>query len=137
MSAAGDELTFLKKTHQFLDNGRMIIKIHPKHLEQLCKLLHLLKRLQNKRSPGHSEIETPDSTKDLKPAEASVYRSCVGILLYLSPDQCDQVSLNMLFEANSKGYGSLETLGGLHSWTCRAAHIPQMEGTPLWRDEKL
>ena len=35
MSAAGDELTFLKKTHQLLDHGRMIIKIHPKHLEQL------------------------------------------------------------------------------------------------------
>ena len=93
MSGPGDEVTFLKRTHQLLDNGRMVIRIHPKHLEQLCKLLHLSKRLQNKRSPGHSEIETPDNTEELKPAEASIYRSCVGILLYLSPDlpQCQYV----------------------------------------------
>ena len=45
-----------------------------------CKLLHLSKRLQNKRSPGHSEIETPDNTEKLKSEDASVYRSCIGIL---------------------------------------------------------
>ena len=71
----------------------MVIHIHPKHLDQLCKLLQLSKRLQNKRSPGHSEIETPDNTEELKPHDASVYRSCVGILLYLAPDlpQCQYV----------------------------------------------
>ena len=93
MSGPGDEVTFLKKTHQLLSDGRMIIRIHPKHLEQLCKLLHLSKRLQNKRSPGHSEIETPDTTEELDQHDASVYRSCIGILLYLSPDlpQCQYV----------------------------------------------
>ena len=93
MSGPGDEVTFLKRTHQLLDNGRMVIRIHPNHLEQLCKLLHLLKRLQNKGSPGHSEIETPDNTEELKPGEASIYRSCVEILLYLSHDlpQCQSV----------------------------------------------
>ena len=39
MSGPGDEVMFLKKTHQLLSDGRMIIRIHPKHLE-LCKLLH-------------------------------------------------------------------------------------------------
>ena len=63
MSGPGDEVTFLKKTHQLLSDGRIIIRIHPKHLDQLCKLLHLSKRLQNKRSSGHSEIETPDTLK--------------------------------------------------------------------------
>ena len=71
----------------------MVIHIHPKHLDQLRKLLQLSKQLQNKRSPGHSEIETPDNTEELKPHYASIYRSCVGILLYLSPDlpQCQYV----------------------------------------------
>ena len=93
MSGPGDEVTFLKKTHQLMSDGRMIIRIHPKHLDQLCKLLHLSKRLQNKRSPGHSEIETPDTTEELNQHDASVYRSCIGILLYLSPDlpQCQYV----------------------------------------------
>ena len=93
MSGPGDEVASLKKTHQLLADGRMIIRIHPKHLDQLCKLLHLSKRLQNKRSPGHSEIETPDATEELNQHDASVYRSCIGILLYLSPDlpQCQYV----------------------------------------------
>ena len=62
-------------------------------MDQLCKLLNLSKRLQNKRSPGHSEIETPDTTEELNQHDASVYRSCIGILLYLSPDlpQCQYV----------------------------------------------
>ena len=86
MSGPGDEVTFLKKTHHLLDGGGMIIRIHPKHVDQLCKLFHLSKRWQNKRSPGHSEIEIPDNTEDLNHQDASVYRSCIGILLYLSPD---------------------------------------------------
>ena len=90
MSGPGDEVTFLKKTHQLLEDGRMIIRIHPKRLDQLCKLLHLSKRLQNKRSSGHSEIETPDNT-ELKPQDASVYRSCIGILLYSDLPQCQYV----------------------------------------------
>ena len=71
----------------------MVIRIHPKRLEQLCKLLHLSKKLQNKKSPRHSEIETPDSIEELPQHEASVYRSCIGILLYLSSDlpQCQYV----------------------------------------------
>ena len=93
MSNVGDELTFLKRTHQLLESGRVVVKIHGKHLDQLCKLLQLSKRLQNKKSPGHSEIEIPDKTDELSAHDGSVYRSCVGILLYLSPDlpQCQYV----------------------------------------------
>ena len=93
MSNVGDELTFLKRTHQLLESGRMVVKIHGKHLDQLCKLLQLSKRLQNKKSPGHSEIEIPDKTEELSAHDGSIYRSCVGILLYLSPDlpQCQYV----------------------------------------------
>ncbi|CAL1169726.1 unnamed protein product [Cladocopium goreaui] len=65
MSNVGEELTFLKRTHQLLESGRMVVKIHGKHLDQLCKLLQLSKRLQNKKSPGHSEIEIPDKTEEI------------------------------------------------------------------------
>ena len=93
MSNVGDELTFLKRTHQLLESGRMVVKIHGKHLDQLCKLLQLSKRLQNKKSPGHSEVEILDKTEELSAHNGSIYRSCVGILLYLSPDlpQCQYV----------------------------------------------
>ena len=93
MSNAGDELTFLKRTHQLLESGRMVVKIHGKHFDQLCKLLQLSKRLQNKKSPGYSAIEIPDKSEELSAHDGSVYRSCMGILLFLSPDlpQCQYV----------------------------------------------
>ena len=93
VSKGGDELCFLKRTHCLLDDGRLLIKCHPKHLGQLCKLLHLNPKLQGKKTPGHSELENPDTSKELSGNDASIYRSCVGILLYLSGDlpQCQYV----------------------------------------------
>ena len=41
MSNVGDELTFLKRTHQLLESGRMVVKIHGKHLDQLCTVATL------------------------------------------------------------------------------------------------
>ena len=40
-----------------------------------------------------SEIEIPDKSEELSAHDGSVYRSCVGILLFLSPDlpQCQYV----------------------------------------------
>ena len=56
MSIAGDEVAFLKRTHQLLDDGRMVIRVRQKHLDQLCKLLRVSKRLQCEKTPGHSDI---------------------------------------------------------------------------------
>ena len=93
MSKPGDEVTFLKRTHELLEDGRMVIRVHHKHLDQLCKLLCLSKRLQSKKTPGHSEMEIPDKPAELSFHDASMYRTCVGILLYLSADlpQCQYV----------------------------------------------
>ena len=93
MSKPGDEVTFLKRTHELLEDGRMVIRVHHKHLDQLCKLVCLSKRLQCKKTPGHSEMEIPDKFPELGSHDVSVYRTCVGILLYLSadPPQCQYV----------------------------------------------
>ena len=104
MSRPGDQVRSLKRTHELLWDGRMTIRVHHKHLDQLCKLLRLSKKLHNKKTPGHSDMEIPDQPKDLKPADASIYRTCVGILLYLSADPSmslrDSVPLHFLFETN-------------------------------------
>ena len=94
MAKPGDEVTFLKRTHELLEDGRMVIRVHHKHLDQLCKLLCLSKKLQCKKTPGHSEMETPDKSPELNGQDASTYRTCVGILLYLSADlpQCQYVT---------------------------------------------
>ena len=36
--------------------------------------------------PGHPQIDNVDDTADLEAQEASDFRSCIGILLYLAPD---------------------------------------------------
>ena len=87
MAKAGDEITFLKRTHKLLEDGRMTVKVHHEHLDQLCKLL------QSKKTPGYAEIQFPDKTQELGQHDAPMYRTCVGILLYLSADlpQCQYV----------------------------------------------
>ena len=93
MSKPGDEITFLKRTHELVEDGKMVIRVHRKHLDQPCKLLRLSKRLHCKKTPGHSEMEIPDRSTELGHQDASIYRTCVGILLYLSADllQCQYV----------------------------------------------
>ena len=95
MSKPGDEITFLKRTHELLEDDRMVIRVHHKHLDKLCKLLRLSKRLQCQKTLGHSEMEIPDHSAELghQYQDASMYRTCVGILLCLSADlpQCQYV----------------------------------------------
>ena len=83
---AGDELTFLKRRHVMVTDDEMAIQSHPKHLERLFDLLAINRKLQPKRTPGHPLLDEPDNSTKLGPADASVYRSCVGVLLYISSD---------------------------------------------------
>ena len=84
---AGDELTFLKRRHVMVTDDEMAIQSHPKHLERLFDLLAINRKLQPKRTPGHPLLDEPDNSKALGPADASVNRSCVGVLL-LSSGYC-------------------------------------------------
>ena len=82
----GDELTFLKRTHRLLADGRLAIAPHPRHIEQLMKLTGIKATSKPKRVPGHAAIDEADDSEKLDDVEASEYRSGVGILLYLAID---------------------------------------------------
>ena len=82
----GDELTFLKRTHRLLADGRLAIAPHPGRIEQLMKLTGIKATSKPKRVPGHAAIDEADNSEKLDDVEASEYRSCVGILLYLAID---------------------------------------------------
>ena len=82
----GDELTFLKRTHRLLADGRLAIAPHPRHIEQLMKLTGIKATSKPKRVPGHAAIDEADNSEKLDDVEASEYRSAVGILLYLAID---------------------------------------------------
>ena len=82
----GDELTFLKRQYTLHDDGRLTIQTHEKHITQLCSLLGLNVRNQNKKSPAHADIEKEDDTADLSSSSATTFRTCVGVFLYLAND---------------------------------------------------
>ena len=86
MEHPGDEITFLKRLHVLHHDGRMTIQTHRKHISQLCTLLGMNPKAQNKKSPAHSDIDREDTTEDLPADAATTFRTCVGILMYLAND---------------------------------------------------
>ena len=82
----GDELVFLKRTHKLVSIDRLVISTHPKHVEQLVKLTGIKTSGALKKVPGHPQMDDVDDTAELEAHEASEFRSCIGILLYLAPD---------------------------------------------------
>ena len=81
---AGDEMDFLKRKHVLRPDGSLLIMAHPKHCEKLCQLLGIDPQTCGKKCPlmpGYTEVDTSSL---LKSRGASVYRTCIGILLYLA-----------------------------------------------------
>eukprot|EP00435_Cladocopium_sp_Y103_P067096 s56_g29.t1 len=89
----GDQLNFLKGTMALQHDGRLTIQTHHKHMRRLCELLKLNPQLQNKKIPGHSDMDQMDGTPDLDPKQAQTFRTCVGVLLSLAADlpRCQHV----------------------------------------------
>ena len=59
----GDELSFLKRTMTMQNDGRITMQVHHKHVQHLCDLLQLNPKLQNKKTPGHADMDQIDETK--------------------------------------------------------------------------
>ena len=79
----GDCISFLKGTYDLVDEGPhkiLVMRPHPRHVEKLVKLLQL---------EGRKVKSTPMPARDdseLDVEASSLYRSAVGVLLYLAPD---------------------------------------------------
>ena len=82
----GDEISFLKRTHRLIKDGMLTISTHHKHIEQLMQITGVKPTSRPKKVPGHPLLDETDDTEPLSADEASQYRSCVGILLYLATD---------------------------------------------------
>eukprot|EP00435_Cladocopium_sp_Y103_P045787 s718_g13.t1 len=87
----GDELTFLKRRHMLLSENELAIQSHPKHLERLFDLLKINKGLKPKNVPVHPLLDEPDKSNELAPDKAKIYRSCIGILLYIASEYIECV----------------------------------------------
>ena len=86
MRDPGDEITFLKRRHFFMDEFNMLIESHPKHIEHVLDLLNVRRHFQPKKTPAHPELDANDGTPELDTTQAGIYRSAVGTLLYIAAD---------------------------------------------------
>ena len=99
----GDELTFLKKRRVMLDKATLAVQSHPKHLDKLFEHLGINRRLCPKKTPGHAMLDEPDKTPGLDAKDAGIYRSCIGILLYIASDYIEcQYTIRALSQTMSK-----------------------------------
>ena len=115
MQAPGDEITFLKRRMVLQHDSRLTVQMHYKHVDQLCSLLGLNKKLQGKKSPGHADMDQMDTTNEVSPQMAKMFRTCIGILLYLAPDlpDCQHVVRHLATyrtQPTTKGVGVLKHL---------------------------
>jgi hypothetical protein len=103
MAVEGDELTFLKRRHMLMNEFELAIQSHPKHLEKLFELLKIGRGLKPKKTPVHPMLDEDDKTEMLDNQQASIYRSCIGILLYVTSDfvEC-QYAIRGLSQSMSK-----------------------------------
>ena len=103
MSEEGDELTFLKRRHVLLSPNELAIQSHPKHLEKLFELLKIGRGLRPKKTPVHPLLDEDDKSELLDAEQASIYRSCIGILLYISSDYIEcQYAIRGLSQSMSR-----------------------------------
>ena len=103
MAVEGDELTFLKCRHMLMNEFELAIQSHPKHLEKLFELLKIGRGLKPKKTPAHPMLDEDDKTEMLDKQQASIYCSCIGILLYVTSDfvEC-QYAIRGLSQSMSK-----------------------------------
>ena len=112
----GGELSFLKRRHWLHAEDEIIIQPHVKHTARLFELLGIKTTLHPKKTPAHPEINEPDVSKELSPEEGSKFRTCIGILLYLSADLIEcQFVIRYLAQSmktpTEKAYDVLRHLG--------------------------
>ena len=86
MEKPGDEVSLLKRRMTLQHDDRIAIETHHKHVDQMCSLLGLNRKLQNKKPLGHSDMDQVDTTNEISPTAAKTFRTCVGILLYLASE---------------------------------------------------
>ena len=80
---------------------------------------------QNKKTPAHSDIEREDTTEDLSGDVATVFRTCVGILMYLANDvpHCQYVIRHLSTYSSKPTQKSLTVLKHLVAYLASYSEI--------------
>ena len=78
---------FLKRKYSFED-GELFVRPDSKYVTKLLENLGLEKRTE-KNTPAPGSVSEVDNTEELNEKEASIYRSCLVVLLYVGQDRPD------------------------------------------------
>ena len=98
------EFWFLKRRHHLLADGSLAMSPNQMHFAKLFELMELYPGVHRpKRTPCHPSIQEVDHSPPLEHHLATLYRTCVGVLLYLASDlfSC-QFAIKCLAQGMSK-----------------------------------
>ncbi|CAE7524932.1 unnamed protein product [Symbiodinium natans] len=82
----GDAISFLKRKHSLISSEQLLLTPSPKHFDKLFELLGLDESVSPKKTPYMSQLDDVDNSPELNAIDGSIYRSGIGLLLYLSVD---------------------------------------------------
>jgi hypothetical protein len=82
----GDGFDFMKRSYRLVADG-LLIGLDEKYCAKLVEITKCPTRL--KKRPCHPDLNKKDPTSELSPESSTMYRSGVGILLYMSPDKAE------------------------------------------------
>ena len=83
----GDTFTFLKRKHTILEHG-ILVQTPEVYIHQMASILGI-KHASKQNTPYTPELIKEDRTKPLCSADASKFRSALGVALYMSNDRID------------------------------------------------
>jgi hypothetical protein len=98
----------------------LTIQTYEKHTTQFCSLLGLNVRNQTKKNLAHADIEKENDTADLSTSSATIFRTRVGVLMYLANDvpQAQHVIRRLATYSSKPTEKSLTVLGHLVGYLC-------------------
>ena len=88
MKTNGDEISFLKRTYKKVEDG--IVIIPGLYIETMVNVFEeVYGKLKIQKIPADSLIQVEDESAQLGPEEATMFRSMVGMAIYLSQERLD------------------------------------------------
>ena len=87
LCGAGEEMNYLKKTYVFTSEG-MLVKPNKKYTESLLRLYDIGNR-KFKQVPEHNLLGQLDFSEELDQQKQALFRSGLGVAMYLSQDRID------------------------------------------------
>ncbi|CAE7215048.1 unnamed protein product [Symbiodinium sp. CCMP2456] len=82
----GDSISFLKRHHTLLSDGRVLLTPSAKHFEKLFSVMKIDERSASKKTPYAAVLDEADNSDHLPADDAKAFRCAIGILLYLAVD---------------------------------------------------